>query len=214
MLSAFFCLFLPHAHAQFAVNQTYYLPYTETQLFTGITSIYPVATCGSIGAFDPALPITNYVTIAIKKDVTTIVYDHYEDGYEDSAANPIQPTTVVWGDGDTTNGFPPGFPSDLLNSGDVVILNNDVTPAIPDVTFDFDGRDKINSSTTIAVTRASWATGSSTFMAGAFELYPTFAWGTDFVMPIGEDLSAASGEAFEYVGLAVMADEGLSLIHI
>ena len=74
-------------------------------------------------------PIETYISISIVADNTIIYYDHWEDDFEIDIANPVQPTTQIWGDGDPSNGAPPGFPGDLLHPGDIIILDNPVDPA-------------------------------------------------------------------------------------
>jgi len=57
-------------------------------------------------------------------------------------------------------------PSDLINAGTVIILNNDVN-TVNLLAIDFDGRDKFAATKTIAVTRTGWADGSDTLLAGS-----------------------------------------------
>ena len=65
---------------------------------------------------------------------TVIVYDHWEDGYENDLANPTQPSTLIWGDGNTNNGVAPGYPNDILPPGAVITLTNVVAlPRNPSV---------------------------------------------------------------------------------
>lgn len=58
-------------------------------------------------------------------------YDQWENGYDPDIANPSNlysaenpGGTQIWGDGDPANGAPPGFPEDIINAGNVIILNN------------------------------------------------------------------------------------------
>ena len=69
----------------------------------------------------------------------------------------------------------------------MILLNNQVTSTTP-LVIDFDGRDKFAATKNVAVTRASWASGSNTLLAGAVEMYDTSLWGTDYRAPVGENI--------------------------
>ena len=77
---------------------------------------------------------------------------------------------------DLLNGIAPGTVDDLIDSGDVIALENTVDlPRVPPppLPIKYDGRDKIASSKAIAVTRGAWATTPGTVLAGAIEVYDT-----------------------------------------
>jgi uncharacterized repeat protein (TIGR01451 family) len=209
-LLSFFLLNENFAQAQTSVAQTYYVPYTETDILTSLQTIYDVGTCGA-SATAPVAPLSTYLSIVINKDNAVLIYDHHEDGYEVSDSNPVQATTQIWGDGNLSNGVAPGYASDILQEGNVVILESSVTPATPDVTIDYDGRDKILSSSTVTISRVVWPQGADTLMADAFELYPVFAWGDEFYLPIGEDSGSTD---FEYVGASIMAGPNGATVNI
>lgn len=194
--------------------QIYYVPLPENQVFNALQSIFPGDdVCNLIGAPNVQSPIATYISIATIADNTIIYYDHWEDGFEVDISNPARSSTEIWGDGDMSNGFPPNFPSDLIQAGDIIILDNPVDTATLPGIFDFDGGDKFASSTAVAVSRAAWATGSSTLLAGAVEVFDTNNWGTNFAVPVGEDLTI-SNELFEYTGLVVMAAEDDTVVNI
>ena len=48
--------------------------------------------------------IDNVVSIISTQDSAVIAYDHWEDGFESDARDPVQATTEVWGDGTASNG--------------------------------------------------------------------------------------------------------------
>ncbi len=186
--------------------QIYYVPAPEDQAFSAFTAIYPGnAACNQL-EINVAAPLHTYISISIVADNTIIYYDHWEDDFEIDIANPTQATTEVWGDGDPANGAPPGFPGDLLNPGDIVVLNNTVDPTTRQQVIDFDGGDKIGASHSIAMTRGIWADKPSTLLAGALEVYDTGRWGLDYTATVGENVSA-NLELFEYSGLVIMASE-------
>jgi hypothetical protein len=181
--------------------QTYFVPLPEdvllTDTFRGINS--------SVTG-----PVNSLISVAIAADNTIIWYDHWEDGYESDVKAPTQATTEIWGDGDVSNGAPPGVATnaaDVLLSGDAIVLENRVpTPRDPTQIL-FDGRDRIQASFPIAVTRGAFPEGAGSLFAGAVEVLETDSWGTQFVAPVGEDTVDGSNDPFEYSALYVMARE-------
>ncbi len=199
------------AHAGTAPCMTFYVPFPEADALTALEAINANANA----------PITTYLSIAAVADNTIIYFDQWEDGYEKThhLTSPIQSTTQIWGDGNPANGAPPGVPTDLINSGTVILLNNSVDPANPSA-LDYDARDKIVSTRVIAVTRTYWAAGSETLMAGSVETYDTSKWGTDYRVPVGQNIpDGASGndgdhQMFAYTALSVMASEEGTTVYI
>ncbi|GHC41381.1 hypothetical protein GCM10007100_02650 [Roseibacillus persicicus] len=179
---------------------TYYFPFSESDIFNALDTI-------NAAAEDP---VTSYNSLSIAYDGTIILYDHWEDngteGYEAFRNDPTQVATQVWGDGNLVNGVAPGYPDDLLDAGDVIILQNTFETSDAGSQFYFDGRDKISTSKYVAITRAAWADNTATLLAGAWEMYPTSLWGYEFTLPIGEDLAdSVDFQAFEFVGASVMS---------
>jgi uncharacterized repeat protein (TIGR01451 family) len=192
--------------AALAVNpppvQHYYVPLPEDQIYNALKAIYPGSqSCPA--APNVANPINSYISISVISDNTIIYYDHWEDGFEIDVSRPEQATTEIWGDGNPANGAPPGIANDLIMADSVIVLNNPVNINTLRSVIDFDGGDRISASTLIAMTRAGWATGSSTLLAGAVEVYDTSTWGATFESPVGENL--AYNQIFEYSALLVMA---------
>ena len=152
-----------------AVNPTpvqlFYVPFPEDQLLQGLQQI---------NAANPTNPVTTYIALSVVADGTIVYYDHWENGYDADIANPANlyanpgnlGGTQIWGDGDPSNGAPPLLPGDLLDAGTVVILNNTFSTTNL-LAIDFDGRDKIAATKTIAVTKTGWASGSDTLLAGS-----------------------------------------------
>jgi uncharacterized repeat protein (TIGR01451 family) len=195
--------FLSSAFAQHTPVQQYYLPYKEADIWSSVQKIYPRPTCADLGAFNPTLPIRSYNVITVKTAGTIIIYDHHEDGFELNPGTPTSFTTEIWGDGNISNGMPPGYTTDMFVNGSTIILSSEVTPSDPDLTYDFDGGDSLSATIPIAISRTGWAAGSGTLLSDAWELYPTYTWGTAFNIPVGENLS--SNQAFEYSALSIMA---------
>jgi choice-of-anchor A domain-containing protein/uncharacterized repeat protein (TIGR01451 family) len=192
--------------------QTFYLPIPEPQFLQVLKTIAATST--------PKNPMQVYASVAAVADNTIIYYDHWENGFDPDIANPLNVYsaanpggTQIWGDGDPSNGAPPGVPGDIINAGTVFLLNNAVDTAVPGIRFD--GRDKIATTKSIAVTRAGWASESSTMFTGANEVFDTGNWGTSFRVPVGEDIpDSTDGQIFEYVGLSVMAGSAGTLVEI
>ena len=108
------------------IVQQFYLPFPETDFKT---SLQAIAAGNAVSN-----QIMTTVAIVVGTTNTIIVYDHWEDGYENDLAKPTQPTTQIWGDGNTNNGVAPGYPNDILPQGAVIILTNVVSlPRNPSV---------------------------------------------------------------------------------
>ncbi|MCB0085413.1 MAG: hypothetical protein KDE47_30945, partial [Caldilineaceae bacterium] len=183
--------------------QHFYIPLPEDQIFHALQSIYPGNTiCAAPGA-NVANPINTYISISALSDNTIIYYDQWEDGFEIDVTRPQQATTQIWGDGNPANGAPPGIPSDVIMADTVIVLDNPVDTNTLRSVIDFDGGDRVSSSNMIAMTRAAWATGSSTLLAGAVEVYDTNSWGTTYEVPVGENVDY--NQIFEHASLSVMA---------
>ncbi len=192
--------------------QLFYVPFPEDQLLQGLQGI---------NASDPISPVTTYISIAAVASNTIIYYDQWENGYDTDIANPLNlysgvnlGGTQIWGDANTTNGAPPGVPSDVISAGTVIILNNAVDTANL-VAIDFDGRDKIAATKTVAITHTAWATDSGTLLAGSVEVFDTNSWGTDYRAPVGVNIpDATDHQMFEYTSLVIQAGEGGATIQI
>ena len=211
-------LFLLQSSTAMAINppavQTYFVPMPESQVFNTLFTLTNTGCSNTISD-----EIETFISMAVVAEDTRIYYDQWEDGaYDLNIANPANvysatnpAGTQIWGDGDPSNGAPPGFPADLLNAGDIIILDNAVDQTDP-LAIDFDGRDKFAASKTIAASRSAWATTPGTVFADAVELYDTNLWGTAFAVPVGTDVPYNS--LFEYTGAAIMAAEPDTVLSI
>lgn len=196
--------------------QLFYVPFPEGQLLQGLQAIES----GGSGN-TPTSPITTYVSIAAVANGTIVYYDQWENGYDADIANPANlysggnpGGTQIWGDGNAANGAAPGVPGDLIDAGTVIVLSNDVNTGSP-LTIDFDGRDKIAATKTVAISRTGWADGSDTLLAGSVEVLDTGNWGTDYRVPVGADIpSATDHQMFEYTSLVIQAGEGGATVQI
>jgi hypothetical protein len=161
-----------------SIVQTYFIPLPEDQILQTFKLING----------DAIYPVSTLISIAIATNGTKIYYDHWEDGYDDDPTNPAS-STLIWGDGDTSNGQPPDFTSDVLNGGNIIILSNDVPEdPLQSNPFLFDGRDRVSVTLPIAITRSAYPGGAGSLMAGAVEVFDTSSWGTKYIAPIGDAL--------------------------
>eukprot|EP00808_Paulinella_micropora_P029505 g12409.t1 len=138
-----------------------------------------------------AKSITAALGIGVLVPNTIIVYDHWEDGYEIDPRHPVQKTTEIWGDGNLTNGKPPGvyFPLDMFVGGSHLVIFEsfaDATvPRDPSVIL-LDARDRILTTFPITMTRAGWPTSLGVVNAGAFEVSPLGKFSDKlFYIPVG-----------------------------
>ncbi|MCM8639008.1 MAG: DUF11 domain-containing protein, partial [Candidatus Accumulibacter sp.] len=203
-----------------APTQVFYVPFPEDQLLAGLQAIES----GS-GSTNPTNPVQTYISIAASANNTIIYYDQWENGYDVDIANPndlysaINPGgTQIWGDGDISNGAAPGVASnaaDVINAGTVIVLNNAVQTGTLQSVIDFDGRDKIAATKSVALTHVGWASGSNTLLAGAVEVFDTKSWGTEYRIPVGANIpDSADAQMFEYTSLYIMAGPGGATVQI
>ncbi|MDY0149001.1 MAG: SdrD B-like domain-containing protein, partial [Kiritimatiellia bacterium] len=198
--------------------QDFYLPVPADQLLEALTTLHGGATWLA-SQWTPVSPVWNYVVITVSSDDTLIYYDHMENGFETNIRNPTNQYhsvtnlsgTQIWGDGNPLNGHPPGMPDDIIGGQTTIVLINSIdVPDSPDPENPlFRAGDKIAASKAIAVTWAGWASQSATLLAGANEVYDTSNWGTNYRVPVGEDLpDNVDHQMFEYAGAAIMAGRG------
>ncbi len=184
--------------------QDFYLPMPEGQILQAEKTI-------SSGITDTNFYITT--SILTTGNGTVIYYDQWEDGYEANLATPTQPTTQIWGDGDDSNGVCPGFTHDPVGipAGTVITLTNNVSsPRVPSQIL-YDGADHVAANKALVITRAGWPATTGPIAAGAAVVLSTLDFGTNFVSPVGQDMS---DDSFDYVGLFVMASQDGTTVNI
>jgi hypothetical protein len=181
--------------------QTYFVPFPETPLLTTLNTIQ--------SGVSPAQDVRSIISIAVAATGTVIYYDHWEDGYEANVRNPLlrQSTTQIWGDGNTSNGTAPGEADDIFEAGDAFVLDNvvDLTPSRNASQIFFDGADRVQASSPISMSRGAWALDPGSLFAGGTEVRDTDNWGTEFVVPFGENTVTSTNNPLEYTALYVMA---------
>ena len=169
-----------------SIVQTYFIPLPEEELFASFQKISTTS----------AGPITTLISVAIAVDKTIIYWDHWEDGYEPDPANPVQPSTEIWGTGSGTR--------PTLLSGNTIVLENTVpVSGNRSGIIRYDGRDRISATLPIAVTRSAYPEKPGPLLAGAVEVFPVQSWGQEYLSPIASELFGTN--PFEYAAFSVMA---------
>ena len=190
------CVFLATA-ASAQIAQEYFVPIRDDQVRDWAASI----NTNFLGDGSGTNPDTvrSVISIAAIQAGTTIVWDHWEDGLEPDLENVagFQSTTSFIGDGDISNGGPPGCAADacdVIAADTFLVFENDVpaNPLAPAACVDrpsclFDGGDRIGTSQIVAITRAGWRLQEDTLLAGAVEVFPSYTWGRSFEIPAGVD---------------------------
>jgi hypothetical protein len=165
--------------------------------------------------------VRTVVSIKVPYPGNIITYDHWEDGYENDISIPVQSTTEVWGDGKTSNGWAPGYPNDVIPAGGYILIDNqfDYNPRNASEIF-FDGKDKILSSSDIAISKisgdAGQGGGNTIFDVQSVKtnVVDITRFGKFFVIPFGEDNTLGGTVAFKYTGVFARAMEDNTIINL
>ncbi|MEZ5145347.1 MAG: SdrD B-like domain-containing protein [Acidimicrobiales bacterium] len=187
-----------------------YVPLPADQFATPMSTISASQATVSGSTIDFTVGITNASGGAV------MYYDQWEDGYETDIANPTQSSTLVFGDGNTANGNAATYcgarcTGDILPQGAALIFRNNITTprgASPSSSI-FDGRDKVASTRGFALTAGGFATNVGSLLASVVSAYDTTKYGTDFVVPVGQNTAVPSGttNANAYTGLFIQASQ-------
>ena len=203
------------AAAPYDIAQVHFVPIPEGDLQTAQKAI--------AGASAVSGNENTVIAITATANGTVIVYDQWEDGYETDLSNPVQATTQIWGDGDLNNGVAPGTNgTDIIQAGQTIVLQNAVDPAhqtsnSPTASIVYDGRDKIGSTQAVSVVRAGWSATPGTVLAGAVSVIDVGNAGTDYVVPIGQDvdtLATGTNRLFEYTSLQIIATQDGTTVNV
>ncbi|MCB2223439.1 MAG: DUF11 domain-containing protein, partial [Actinobacteria bacterium] len=170
------------ARASMSIAQTYYTPFEAQQFVDVLRGI-----SGDPGCCSTSVQSTVSVTSGAGGNI--VVYDHFEDGYEEDPFDPVQGSTVTLS----------------LDAGDVWTQTSTVPIDQPGRGAGnyYDGRDRIVATAPIAVTQSGFATDPGTVHAGAVQVLDVDKSGLRFDIPIGVD--ANFNELFDYVGAVVVA---------
>ena len=207
------CFSLPAGFEEF------YILGRETQIYTMFQTIEATQGVNVINSGNMA----SIVAFTATMDGQVIYYDHWEDGYEADLLNPVQSTTEIIGNGDNSDGQPPGDPADLLATGETVSLVSDGSGTgrnayVPSLVgtrgtvIRYDGGDRIISSGgPINIIHANYPQDGS-WIGGAWELYAvrTLEQNLRYRVPVGIDdyVNATSPfSEFQSVFLQISAPE-------
>lgn len=208
VLTAIAATCLPPA---FAANilEVYFAPFPEDDMQTSLKAIN--AFQGNIGD-----EIRTATSMVAGNDDTIIYYDQWEDGYEGDISSPTQATTEVWGDGNSTNGIPPGYASDDVDAGSIINLEATIDVTRNEVIFEYDGRDKIASTLPISLSRAMYPIDPGEVIAEAGTALAVNLHGTNYVIAAGwgTGLPLYTNEVFEYSALYIMADYDFTYVEV
>jgi hypothetical protein len=97
--------------------QVFYIPFAQDHQLLAFQPVNEVSSD----------PFEVFVTFSAATDGTVIQSDPWEEGCEEAITNPVQPSTLIFGDGNPSNGYPPVNPGDLIQAGTVFKLRNYVT---------------------------------------------------------------------------------------
>ena len=191
------------------VLQMFFVPLPEDEMQISLNAID--AFRGNIGD-----EMQSAISMVVGTDGTVIYYDQWEDGYEADVTNPTQLTSQVWGDADPDNGYPPGFPDDRLEAGDVVRLESTIDVTRNSVTVEYDGRDKVATTYPIAMTRGMYAVNPGEVLAEAMGVFDVGTHGTTYRAPVGVGTGTGYGtnQMFSYTAFYVMADYDFTRIDL
>ncbi len=189
-------------------SHIFYIPAPEQDLYT----CFLRADCKT------AEPITDsfrtIISIKCPYAGTILYYDQWEDGYETNIQNPSQSTTLVWGDGNPYNGVAPGYSNDILPPGASIVTNNVFfTHPRNSSQFYYDAKDKILSTTDIAVSRITWEANSrKEKQAYSTDVYDVNKFGTSFNVPVGNYTGANAD--FQYTALFIRASQNNTSVSV
>lgn len=196
---------IPGLYEVASAKQTYkfVVPLPEDEMFEIFQEI----------AGDAVLPvIESLITIAISANQTVVWYDESEDGYDEEF---LQPSTLIWGDANATNGCPPTKPGctdeeDILYQGDVLYLKDSIPVPRDNSTMFFDAGDFIYADYPLTISRWIEADMPNTTqtLSGAVEVVDDgeLFWGKTFVNPVGPEVSTATN-SFGMVKMMILSGE-------
>ncbi|MBN1935907.1 MAG: DUF11 domain-containing protein [Anaerolineae bacterium] len=153
--------------------------------------------------------ICSTVSLVATAGYQVVYYDQWEDGYEADLINPVQSTTLIFGDGNPANG---GSGSDILRAGDAINLLSTqnitgmlavsgyvpVDPTRNPADIRYDGGDRLFSiGGPVNLTHAMWPLDNS-WIGGSWEVPSRQTYKDTYVysIPVGEDLYAWDSSTF------------------
>ena len=201
-------------------NKTFYLPFPEDKNMLR-KALISAASTNQLSA-----NIRTILAIKFPYPNTTIVYDHWEDGYEADINNPTQSTTTIWGDGNLTNGVAPGYPTDKIPAGGYIDIDDTFRyNSRNSAEIKYDGKDKLLASSDVAISKISGDAGPNGNSGGTIfdvqntktNVFDTSRFGELFVIPFGEDISGTKFDnvsAFKYTALFIRAEKDGTVVSL
>jgi hypothetical protein len=187
-----------------AKTTVYYVPFAEDKARIALVKSASVALATG--------NIRTVISLKMPYPGMTIVWDQWEDGYELNALDPLQATTVVWGDGNPYNGIAPGYANDIIPAGASIVLDNTM-PANPRVQANvfYDGRDKVTTSGMITMTQVCGEPSIIGLQCMKTNVTPVKDFGSSFTIPAGENFNS---QDFKYSALFIRAAKNNTLVEI
>jgi len=171
----------------------------------------------NVGGYALGTTARSITSIKVPYPNTLIIYDQWEDGYEAVITSPVQSSTLVWGDGNLTNGVAPGYPTDIIPAGGSIILDNTFTYMPRNQTqIYYDGKDKIYSSADLAISKVTGDSGPRFPVENLkTDIVDDTRFGTSFIIGFGENTNIPSGiTAFRYMSVFVRAQEDGTIVYL
>ena len=185
-------------------SRVYYMPYAEDQAQIALEKSY--------NATLPSTDIRTIISLKMPYPNMRIIWDQWEDGYETNILNPLQSSTLVWGDGNIFNGIAPGYPNDIIPAGGSIVLDNTMTTPRAAATFKFDGKDKIYASGQIAVTQVCGEPSAIALQCMKTNVSASPSdFGKSFTIPVGQNFNSRD---FQYTALFLRAAENNTSVQI
>jgi hypothetical protein len=185
-------------------SHVYFMPFAENEARIALDSSTNTALASN--------NIRTVISLKMPYPGMTIVWDHWEDGYEINALDPLQATTKVWGDGNPYNGIAPGYASDIIPAGGSIVLN-DTIPTNPrnPANFYYDGRDKLTTSGQITATQVCGEPSIMQVQCMKTNVTAVSDYGTSFTIPVGTDFNS---QDFRYSALFIRASQNNTIVSL
>lgn len=176
--------------------QEYFVVGRASQVFDFMSAVYEQGN----GAALPDAGLVSVVSYVATTDNETVIYDHWEDGYEADILNPQQAST-------TTTVMSRGQTASLASSANCTNAVTCYVPKVRGTDLRYDGGDRIASVGGPINLVVNMYPLSTDQMGGAWEIYArqTLAGYREYGIPVGTDLYTNGGDynPYQFVDLLV-----------